>query len=50
MDLGLMEYEEFNLKKSKVTLFEFKDETRNNLSMLIPFQVELPDDTSPSFD
>lgn len=45
-----LEYEEYHLKKSKVTLFEFKEEVKNHLSMIIPFQVELPEDTSPSFD
>ena len=47
---GLMEYEEFHLKKSKVTLFELKDDVKNELSMIIPFQVDLPEDTSPTFD
>lgn len=45
-----MEYEEYHLKKSKVTLFELKDDVNNELSMIIPFQVDLPKDTHPSFN
>lgn len=32
-----MEYEEYHLKKSKVTLFELKDEIKSEISMIIPF-------------
>jgi hypothetical protein len=45
-----MEYQEYHLKKSKVTLFELKDRIKSEVSMVIPFQLELPHDTKPSFD
>lgn len=47
---GMMEYEEYHLKKSKVTLFEFRADVKQQLSMILPFQLDLPEDTLPSYD